>query len=72
MEPEEMQQLLKAVMALEGAMFKVNSLAEDLECGMSDEFCEKYPFATSFDEICVAVGLWRQNIERNLNEARVK
>jgi len=47
-------------------------LAEDLECGMSDEFCEKYPFATSFDEICVAVGLWRQNIERNLNEARVK
>ena len=64
MNQKDLQKLLKAVTEMESAMFNVSFLADELQCGMSEEFCDKYPFTGSLDEICVQVGLWRQNIER--------
>ena len=64
MNQKDLQKLLTAVTEMESAMFNVSFLADELQCGMSEEFCEKYPFIGSLDEICVEVGLWRQNIER--------
>ena len=72
MEKPDTEKLLKAVREMESAMFKVSFLADELQCGMSEEFCEKYPFPGSLDEICVEVGLWRQSIERHLDTASVK
>jgi hypothetical protein len=55
--------LAHAVGNLETAMGTVLSLAQELECGMSDTFCDKYPFTSSLDEVHFAVVLWHAELQ---------
>jgi hypothetical protein len=62
--------LQHAVGNLEEAMRAVLDLAQELDCGMSDTFCDKYPFTSSLDEVHFAVVLWYTELQARQLQAR--
>ncbi len=55
-------QLALAIEHMKQSMYSVLELVEKKDWGMTDEFCEKYPFVGSFDELCYSVALWHMEI----------
>ena len=43
-------------------MYRLYELADKLNIGMSEAFCDKYPFHMSFDELIAEVGAWHEAI----------
>lgn len=60
--------LWHAVGNLEEAMRAVLDLAQELDCGMSDTFCDKYPFTSSLDEVHCAVVNWYTELQARKKE----
>lgn len=51
------------------AMYAVLHYVEERDLGMTKEFCEKYPFTGSFDEVCYSVALWHMEVEGKFLDA---
>lgn len=59
----ELLQLSLAIEHMKQAMYSVSELVQTKGWGMTPEFCDKYPFTGSFDEICYSVALWHMEVE---------
>lgn len=51
------------------AMYDLLCLVEEQDSGATPEFCDRYPFANSFDELCLAVSNWQAKLESIANFA---
>jgi hypothetical protein len=58
----ELLQLSVAIEHMKQAMYSVSELVQTKDWGMTPEFCNKYPFVESFDELCYSVALWHMEI----------
>lgn len=63
-------ELLVRVKHMRNAMFAVLDFVDREHIGMSEEFCNKYPFHQSFDELFCEVMLWEDEIERKHEESK--
>ena len=59
----ELMRLALAIEHMKQSMYSVLELVQEKDWGMTPEFCEKYPFTGSFDEICYSVALWHMEVE---------
>ena len=50
--------LQSAVANLTVALSTIVDFATANDCGMSDEFCDKYPFSESLDEVAYKTSVW--------------
>lgn len=53
--------------AVSVAMYDLLNLIEQQDSGMSSEFCARYPFDISFDELCSAVAHWQAEVQSKAN-----
>ncbi len=58
----ELLRLSVAVEHMMQAMYSLCELVQQNDWGMTPEFCEKYPFGESFDELCYSVAVWNMEI----------
>ena len=58
----ELLQLSVAVEHIIQAMYSLSELVQKKDWGVTPEFCEKYPFSESFDELCYSVAVWHTEI----------
>jgi len=69
----ELLQLSVAIEHMKQAMYSLSELVQKKGWGMTPEFCEKYPFTESFDEICYSVAVWNMEIEgKRLDEEQAE
>jgi hypothetical protein len=54
----KLEHLAKLTQAVCSAMLELSAYAEEHGLGMSQEFCEAYPFTESFDLVAYSVGDW--------------
>ena len=59
----DLRRLSIAIEHMKQSMYSVLELVQEKDWGMTPEFCEKYPFTGSFDELCYSVALWHMEIE---------
>ena len=58
----QLHTLQLAVAHLDHAIKYIIDFALKNECGTSDDFCEKYPFGESLDEVSYKVSVWLQEL----------
>lgn len=63
LDKHDLLRLSLAIEHMKQSMYSVLELVQEKDWGMTPEFCEKYPFTGSFDEICYAVALWHMEVQ---------
>ena len=69
----QLHSLQLAVGHLTNALSAIVDFATANDCGMSDDFCEKYPFSESLDEVTYKVSVWLMELrgkELDASQAR--
>jgi hypothetical protein len=60
---DQMEEMHAGVLNLRNAMWELVNLVVAQKSGDSDEFCNKYPFTASLDELSAEVDEWVSSIE---------
>ena len=59
----QMDEMHRGISQLRNAMWELVNLVTEQQSGDSHEFCEKYPFTESLDELACEVDQWFASIE---------
>ena len=64
-------ELERSVTRLIAVVQTLESLAESRQWGMTDEFCDAYPFTCSLDEWLVSAQIWLSTIVKRRTESQI-